>query len=327
MNMQILGVASPSVRKVMRPFPFACMFVSAAVPPPNRRRSATTTISRHFPVRRRWRRIVRDPFTFRRPGRRRREARRETLRQRSLLRGSRPPMTLRASSRVAPATSMLCRSSLLVPAPSIRSTRAPDRSPISHSSPASSSRVRGRYRLATPCAGSLATPKAEAAIPDVSTSWSSRRGLRLRPTSWSTPTGAPISSSCARVKNPTCHRSPGSIPRTGPAVPELFPRRQFFLTCSQRRYRYTLEGDNPPWRPVGVYDDGRKVYIEFSPGIVQGEMPPLFVIGPDGNSEIVNYRTYRNVLIVDRLFAAAELRLGGDFQQKVRIIRSDGRPS
>ena len=94
----------------------ACLH-SAAVPPPNRRRSATTTISRHFPVRRRWRRIVRDPFTFRRPGRRRREARRETLRQRSLLRGSRPPMTLRASSRVAPATSMLCRSSLLVPAP------------------------------------------------------------------------------------------------------------------------------------------------------------------------------------------------------------------
>ena len=94
---------------------------------------------------------------------------------------------------------------------------------------------------------------------------------------------------------------------------------------SQRRYRYAIDGDNPPWRPVGAYDDGRKVYVEFSPGIVQGEMPPLFVIGPDGKPEIVNYRTYRNLLIVDRLFAAAELRLGGDTQQKVRIIRSDGR--
>jgi type IV secretion system protein TrbG len=94
---------------------------------------------------------------------------------------------------------------------------------------------------------------------------------------------------------------------------------------SQRRYRYTIEGDNPPWRPVGAYDDRRKVYIEFSPGIVQGEMPPLFVIGPDGKPEIVNYRTYRNVLIVDRLFAAAELRLGGDTEQRVRIIRSGGR--
>jgi type IV secretion system protein VirB9 len=94
---------------------------------------------------------------------------------------------------------------------------------------------------------------------------------------------------------------------------------------SQRRYRYTVEGDDPPWRPIGVYDDGRKVYVEFSPGIVQGEMPPLFVLGPDGKPEIVNYRTYRNLLIVDRLFAAAELRLGGDTQQRVRIIRSDGR--
>jgi type IV secretion system protein VirB9 len=94
---------------------------------------------------------------------------------------------------------------------------------------------------------------------------------------------------------------------------------------TQRRYRYTIEGDSPPWRPLNVYDDGRKVYVEFSAGIGQGEMPPLFVIGPDGKTEIVNYRAYGNLLIVDRLFAAAELRLGGENQQKVRIVRSDGR--
>jgi type IV secretion system protein TrbG len=92
-----------------------------------------------------------------------------------------------------------------------------------------------------------------------------------------------------------------------------------------RRYRYVIDGDNPPWRPVNAYDDGRKVYIEFSPGIAQGEMPPLFVIGQDGKPELVNYRVYRNVLIIDRLFAAAELRIGGDKQQKVRIVRNDGR--
>ncbi|MEH2519040.1 P-type conjugative transfer protein TrbG [Bradyrhizobium sp. AZCC 1610] len=106
---------------------------------------------------------------------------------------------------------------------------------------------------------------------------------------------------------------------------EAVPPTPVLPEPSQRRYRYTIEGDDPPWRPVGAYDDGRKVYVEFSPGIVQGEMPPLFVIGPDGKPEIVNYRTYRNVLIVDRLFAAAELRLGGDAQQKVRIVRSDRR--
>jgi ribosomal protein L30 len=82
-----------------------------------------------------------------------------------------------------------------------------------------------------------------------------------------------------------------------------------------------------PWRPVNAYDDGRKVFIEFSPGIAQGEMPPLFVIGQDGKPELVNYRVYKNVLIVDRLFAAAELRLGGEKQQKVRIVRDDGQRS
>lgn len=94
-----------------------------------------------------------------------------------------------------------------------------------------------------------------------------------------------------------------------------------------RVFRYAIEGDSPPWRPIAAYDDGRKVYIEFPQGIVQGEMPPLFVIGPDGKTELVNYRAYGNVLIVDRLFAAAELRLGGEHQQKVRIVRTDGRPS
>ena len=101
-----------------------------------------------------------------------------------------------------------------------------------------------------------------------------------------------------------------------PVLPEI----------AQRRYRYSIEGDKPPWRPVNAYDDGRKVYVEFSPGIVQGEMPPLFVVGADGKPELVNSRAYANVLIVDRLFAAAELRLGGESQSIVRIVRTDGRP-
>lgn len=118
-----------------------------------------------------------------------------------------------------------------------------------------------------------------------------------------------------------------SYPEDRAGRARALPPSPIFPEASQRRYRYTIEGDRPAWRPVSAYDDGRKVYIEFSAGIVQGEMPPLFVIGPDGKPEIVNYRTYRNVLIVDRLFGAAELRLGGDPQQKVRIVRSDGRSS
>ncbi|MGO9719408.1 MAG: P-type conjugative transfer protein TrbG [Methylocella sp.] len=98
------------------------------------------------------------------------------------------------------------------------------------------------------------------------------------------------------------------------------------VDVARLRFRYAIEGDDAPWRPTQVFDDGAKVYIEFPRGIAQGEMPPLFVLGPEGGAELVNYRARQNYYIVDRLFAAAELRLGGDKQQKVRIVRTDGRP-
>jgi P-type conjugative transfer protein TrbG len=109
---------------------------------------------------------------------------------------------------------------------------------------------------------------------------------------------------------------------------QAVPATPVIPAAAARNYRYALSGDNPPWRPVAVYDDGRRVYVEFPRGIVQGEMPPLFVIDSEGELQIANSRIYQNILIVDRLFGAAELRLGsGDRQQTVRISRSDGRPS
>lgn len=95
------------------------------------------------------------------------------------------------------------------------------------------------------------------------------------------------------------------------------------LALEDLRFRYAIAGDSPPWRPVRAFDDGSKVYIEFPGRIDQGETPPLFVVGPNGDNELVNYRVRRNYYIVDRLFAAAELRLGQDPQQVVRISRDD----
>lgn len=91
-------------------------------------------------------------------------------------------------------------------------------------------------------------------------------------------------------------------------------------------FRYRIEGDDPPWRPLRAFDDGRQVFIEFPTGISQGELPPLWVIGAEGDGQLVNYRVRGNHMIVDRLFAAAELKLGGKHQEVVRIVRTDGRP-
>jgi type IV secretion system protein TrbG len=100
------------------------------------------------------------------------------------------------------------------------------------------------------------------------------------------------------------------------------------LSLGNLQFRYAISGDSPPWRPLRAFDDGSKVYIEFPARIDQGEAPPLFVVGADGGNELVNYRVHGNYYIVDRLFAAAELRFGQDPQKVVRISRTDTvRPS
>ncbi|VTU31523.1 conjugal transfer protein TrbG [Variovorax sp. SRS16] len=96
------------------------------------------------------------------------------------------------------------------------------------------------------------------------------------------------------------------------------------MTLEKLRFRYAITGDNPPWKPLRAFDDGERVYIQFPSGIAQGELPPLFVIGPLGDGQLVNYRFRSPYYVVDRLFGTAELRLGGDKAQAVRIDRTDG---
>ncbi|MGB3882243.1 MAG: P-type conjugative transfer protein TrbG [Diaphorobacter nitroreducens] len=96
------------------------------------------------------------------------------------------------------------------------------------------------------------------------------------------------------------------------------------LSLEKIRFRYAVSGSHPPWKPLRAFDDGEKVYIQFPPGIAQGELPPLFVIGAQGDGQLVNYRFRPPYYIVDRLFGAAELRLGGDKGDVVRIERTDG---
>lgn len=93
------------------------------------------------------------------------------------------------------------------------------------------------------------------------------------------------------------------------------------LQLANLKFRYEIKGDNPHWRPVTAFDNGSKVFIQFPNRLDQGEAPPLFVVGTDGKSQLVNYRVKGTYYIVDRLFAVAELRLGEKKQDVVRIVR------
>lgn len=100
------------------------------------------------------------------------------------------------------------------------------------------------------------------------------------------------------------------------------------LAVEALNFNYAISGDRPAWRPIRAFDDGRQTFIEFPPSIAVGEAPPLFVVGEGGDVQLVNYRVAGRYYVVDRLFGAAELRLGERHQQVVRIARvgSERRP-
>ncbi len=93
------------------------------------------------------------------------------------------------------------------------------------------------------------------------------------------------------------------------------------LSVDSLRFNYAVSGDQPAWRPLRAFDDGRQTFIEFPASIAVGEAPPFFIIGPTGEAELANYRVRGRFYVIDRIFDVAELRLGTKKQQIVRISR------
>jgi type IV secretion system protein VirB9 len=92
------------------------------------------------------------------------------------------------------------------------------------------------------------------------------------------------------------------------------------LTVEKMNFDYTIRGGDEHLRPVRVFDDGAKTYIQMPAEIQHREAPVLLVLGKDGKGEMTNYRVKDQTYIVDRLFDRANLVLGsGKKAQKVEI--------
>ncbi|WP_110332620.1 TrbG/VirB9 family P-type conjugative transfer protein, partial [Nitrosomonas eutropha] len=89
-------------------------------------------------------------------------------------------------------------------------------------------------------------------------------------------------------------------------------------------FNYNLSGDNPSWKPVRIYTDGIKTYIQF-PSTHFNESPALLSLGNSGDEELVNYRLIGDRYVVDKVLDRAALIVGvGLSQTKVEIIRKEG---
>ena len=90
------------------------------------------------------------------------------------------------------------------------------------------------------------------------------------------------------------------------------------------RYRIEPQGRRARWTPTSVFNDGRRTFITFDADLQIDEAPALFVIAPDGEAQMVNYRQAGGLFVVDRVFDRAELRLGDRRPQIVRLQRLQG---
>jgi type IV secretion system protein TrbG len=99
------------------------------------------------------------------------------------------------------------------------------------------------------------------------------------------------------------------------------------LAIDQLHFGYDIRpihAKPPRWQPLRVFDDGTKTYIQFPVNMAATDAPPLFLIGPKNQAELVNYRYINGYYVVDRLVDVAELRIGEKPQVIVRITRTQG---
>ncbi len=109
-------------------------------------------------------------------------------------------------------------------------------------------------------------------------------------------------------------RSDRTIPSTGEYLGDL-------------NFNYDISG-SAPWKPVRVFNDGRKTIIEMPKAMKQTEAPSLLLIRKEGGlfsddeTAIVNYRLQGQRYVVDAVFDKAILIAGvGSSQDKITITR------
>lgn len=88
-------------------------------------------------------------------------------------------------------------------------------------------------------------------------------------------------------------------------------------------YSIKVEKGRPVWTPLQVFDDGTRTFIRFPAAMLKREAPAFFVLDSTNQVQIVNVRVKNEYYIVDRLFERAELRVGQQDQEIVRISRGE----
>jgi P-type conjugative transfer protein TrbG len=124
-------------------------------------------------------------------------------------------------------------------------------------------------------------------------------------------------------KKSPAHKTSGPLP-TEPSRVHRDPRGGPQYTQDPDTYRIS---GNPRWRPVNVYNDGKKTYVVMTEEMTRTEAPAMLVLRRNNSlfgydKVLANYRVQHKTYIVDTVFDRAILVSGRD---KVTIARVPGK--
>jgi P-type conjugative transfer protein TrbG len=106
-------------------------------------------------------------------------------------------------------------------------------------------------------------------------------------------------------------------------IDELDKNSAPVLSLDALNFNYAIQvvKGRPVWTPVQVFDDGRRTFVRFPATMLVREAPALFVLR-DKETQLVNYRMKGDFYVIDRLIDSAELRVGQQEQEIVRVLRT-----
>jgi type IV secretion system protein VirB9 len=93
-------------------------------------------------------------------------------------------------------------------------------------------------------------------------------------------------------------------------------------TNAHLNFDYQIKGASPHWKPVRVYCDQAKTYIQFPANVKYDQTPALVILDKANQEQLVNYRMVEDRYVVDQVIEKAALIRGvGRHQERVEISR------
>ena len=88
-------------------------------------------------------------------------------------------------------------------------------------------------------------------------------------------------------------------------------------------FDYQIKGNSVRWKPVRVYSDKGKTYIQFPATVKNDQTPALVILDAAKQEQLVNYRMVDDRYVVDQVIERAALIRGvGRHQERIEIVRA-----